>query len=319
MAKSYYTAGRRRRAQAPSFTLKLDYDIGHCLEMSAQLPSATPSALRTGLLSLDVALGGGLPAGVSEIYGPDSSGKTAVLGQALASAQQAGLDAALISSEYLDIPYLAQLGVDLDKLYVVRPHTDALMSSDVEEFAVGFCQCPGTVLAIDSLTAHRHLFQDDAEWGFMVFKLLQILAHEVSFESWVLATSQVRTRYEKGRPTAKLKSASDKFTDLFSASIELSRAEVHEDSYTLVADIKSNTLARPGRVVELPAIKGFGVDRAKDMLQLLVAWEIATQSGPWFSVAGTSLGPGFDAAGEALMSGGLFDQLYNEVLLHVSP
>ncbi|MBH3284043.1 recombinase RecA, partial [Serratia marcescens] len=106
----------------------------------------------TGSLGLDIALGGGLPVGrITEIYGPESSGKTTVALSVIACAQRAGLQCAFIDAEHaLDPRYAQQLGVDIGELLISHPDTgeQALEICDalVRSGAVG-------VVVVDSVAA----------------------------------------------------------------------------------------------------------------------------------------------------------------------
>src|SRR5690554_316123 len=105
--------------------LEKTYGKGTVMKLSDERVVDIPS-ISTGSLGLDLALGiGGIPRGrISEIYGPESSGKTTICLQVIANAQRKGGIAAFIDAEHaLDIGYARRLGVDVDNLLVSQPDT----------------------------------------------------------------------------------------------------------------------------------------------------------------------------------------------------
>lgn len=312
------TETRRRRVVAP---LEEEGAFHSYIRASAQVEEAhvAGAAISTRIPSLDIALGGGYPRGVVELWGTESVGKTALLGHAMVSAQEAGRDVALICTEYLDIPYFEAIGVDVSRLFVVRPFEDNLMGSDLEDFALGFAQVSGNVLVIDSLTATRKLLQEDVEWNAAALALVEALAHESDPASLTLVSSQVRTKYYQGRPTSRVRSASSRLVDLFSASLELARTDVREKEYTLCIDVKANVLDRPGRYIEVPASKGTGVKVENDLLDRMTEMGVLTRAGNYWHAEGASLGPGYKRAAVQLHELQLFEPLYAHLLSFMTP
>lgn len=312
------TETRRRRPVAP---LKEEGDFHRYIAASAQVEEAhvASAAISTRVPSLDIALGGGYPPGVVELWGKESVGKTALLGHAMVSAQEDGRDIALICTEYLDIPYFEVIGVDVSRLFVVRPFEDNLVGPGLEEFALGFTQVPGNVLIVDSLTATRKLLQEDFEWNVAALELVEALAHESDPASLTIVSSQVRTKYYQGRPTARVRSASSRLVDLFSASLELSRTDVQETEYTLCVDVKANVLDRPGRYIEVPATKGSGVKVEHDLLDRLTSVSVLERVGNYWRMDGVSFGPGHRRAAVQLHELQLFEPLYEHLLSFLTP
>ena len=106
--------------------IEKQYGKGAIMKLGEEAKNVGIDVIPTGCLALDVALGiGGFPRGrIIEVYGPESSGKTTVALHAIAEAQKAGGIAAFIDAEHaLDPVYAANLGVDLDNLYVSQPDT----------------------------------------------------------------------------------------------------------------------------------------------------------------------------------------------------
>jgi recombination protein RecA len=106
--------------------IERSYGKGAIMRMGAEGLRTSIDAISTGAINLDAAIGiGGMPRGrISEIYGPESSGKTTICLHVIANAQRAGGIAAFIDAEHaLDVNYARRLGVDVDNLLVSQPDT----------------------------------------------------------------------------------------------------------------------------------------------------------------------------------------------------
>jgi RecA/RadA recombinase len=244
-------------------------------------------ATQTGIISLDLCLGGGLSSGVTEIYGEESVGKTGVIGRVIARSQQLGKWVMLCSSEFLDIPYLQRMGVDMENLAVARGPMEYM-----QEMAARFLESPGRVVAVDSLSAMQPLNVDPQSWNEAAYDLLGL---RVADQSAMVVTNQVRARRSMD-PNKRFASGTESSArwvhDMYVTRIELSRKEVRDTEYTLVANIVANQLARPAVWVEIPATKGGGVDVALDRLRAAVRAGVVKQKGPRFYVGFFHLGLG---------------------------
>ena len=106
--------------------IERSFGKGAIMRMGAEGGPTAIEAIATGAINLDAAIGiGGMPRGrISEIYGPESSGKTTICLQVIANAQKSGGIAAFIDAEHaLDVGYARKLGVDVDNLLVSQPDT----------------------------------------------------------------------------------------------------------------------------------------------------------------------------------------------------
>ena len=106
--------------------IEKSYGRGAIMKMGPDAPKVRVECISTGAINLDAAIGvGGIPRGrITEIYGPESSGKTTLCLHVVANAQKAGGTAAFIDAEHaLDIEYAAKLGVDIEKLLISQPDT----------------------------------------------------------------------------------------------------------------------------------------------------------------------------------------------------
>ena len=145
--------------------IEKSYGKGSIMKLGPDAPSVKVDVIPTGAINLDAAIGvGGIPRGrVTEIYGPESSGKTTLCLHVVANAQKAGGTAAFIDAEHaLDTEYAAKLGVDVEKLLVSQP--------DTGEQAMEICEIlvrsgAVDVIVIDSVAALVPKAEIEGEMG----------------------------------------------------------------------------------------------------------------------------------------------------------
>lgn len=255
---------------------------------------------QTGILSLDLALGGGLASGLVEISGKDSVGKTALLGRIIAETQSNGRPVALVVGDYLDIPYLENLGVYGEDLVLFKS-----ADPDLEELMVGFLNhAPKAVLTIDSLNGIRPEVEDPGAWNELMLYLLDKLRQSMPVDACMVTTSQVRTK-RSAEPGRLFSSGTDTsaraFKDLFETRLELSRVEVGDYHYTMGVDIRANGLSRASRYLELPATKGHGVEVELDLVRVAKAEGVVDLRGPRMFFKERFLGMGERGAAQLLM------------------
>jgi RecA/RadA recombinase len=256
-------------------------------------------ATQTGILSLDIALGGGLPTGVTEIYGRDSVGKTALLYQILCMAQLCGKKTVLCATEVLDVPYLQSNGVDPDKLLLIRAeYGEDAIGLMLEQVTEDDC-----VIGLDSASAMRPQFDEPLEWSIMMHDFIRTALHFMRKRSCIVMTNQVRARKsieEEKVFAGGVDSYGKRIASELSTRLELSRREVSEDAYTLVVDVVANLATQPATLLELPAKKGSGIDAWVDLVRVAVGVGILTTKGPWYYWGGYVLGQGEVAAADFL-------------------
>lgn len=259
----------------------------------------------TGVVSLDGALGGGLPSGATEIYGPASSGKTSLLFEIIATAQRSGWVAALCPSEYLDIPYMRHLGVDLNSLVLLTGNTgEWILDGAIQFIETHEGLANGVLLAIDSATGLRPENDEFGNWNLMIDTFLAAALPALGASSAIVMTNQIRTR-RSIRPDrffvdGDTDSTARRILDRFSARLELGRSDVTDDRFSLWVNITASLLSRPGVVVQLPFLKGDGVDTMRDLLRVAVSGGVVEQLSSWFRFEGEVIGHGEDLAVEAL-------------------
>jgi len=277
----------------------VDKDIGDVISKwnCAHVPTRALST-STGVPSLDLALGGGLPSGVTEIYGESSTGKTSLLFEILSTAQRHGWASALCPSEYLDIPYMRRLGVDLDSLLIITGNTGESSLDGGLRFIKDW-EGQDVLLAIDSATCLRPRLDEFGSWNLMIDDFLEEAGSLLGARSAVVMTSQVRTR-RSVRPgmsfvRGDVDSTSRRVVDRFSARMELGRSDVSERRFTMWVNIMASQFSRPGTIVSLEFIKGEGIDTMRDLLRLATAGGVVENRGSWYVFEEETLGHGEDA------------------------
>ncbi|MBQ4853094.1 recombinase RecA [Rhodanobacter sp. B2A1Ga4] len=260
----------------------------------------------TGSLGLDIALGvGGLPRGrVVEIYGPESSGKTTMTLQAIASCQRAGGTAAFIDAEHaLDPTYAEKLGVKVDDLLVSQPDTgeQALEIADmlVRSGAVD-------MVVVDSVAALTPKAEIEGEMGdshvglharLMSQALRKLTANIKKSGCLVIFINQIRMKIGVmfGSPETTTGGNALKFYASVRLDIRRIGAVKKGDeiigSETRVKVVK-NKVAPPFRQCEFEILYGEGTSREGEIIELGVAQNLIDKSGAWYSYNGDRIGQG---------------------------
>ncbi|HUW53891.1 MAG TPA: recombinase RecA [Rhodanobacter sp.] len=260
----------------------------------------------TGSLGLDIALGvGGLPRGrVVEIYGPESSGKTTMTLQAIASCQRAGGTAAFIDAEHaLDPTYAEKLGVKVDDLLVSQPDTgeQALEIADmlVRSGAVD-------MVVVDSVAALTPKAEIEGEMGdshvglharLMSQALRKLTANIKKSGTLVIFINQIRMKIGVmfGSPETTTGGNALKFYASVRLDIRRIGAVKKGDeiigSETRVKVVK-NKVAPPFRQAEFEILYGEGTSREGEIIELGVKENLIDKSGAWYSYKGDRIGQG---------------------------
>jgi recombination protein RecA len=266
----------------------------------------TIDTVSTGSLGLDIALGiGGLPRGrVVEIYGPESSGKTTLTLQAIASCQRAGGTAAFVDAEHaLDPSYAEKLGVNVADLLVSQPDTgeQALEIADmlVRSGAVD-------MVVIDSVAALTPKAEIEGEMGdshvglharLMSQALRKLTANIKKTNCLVIFINQIRMKIGVmfGSPETTTGGNALKFYASVRLDIRRIGAVKKGDevigSETRVKVVK-NKVAPPFRQAEFEILYGEGTSREGEIIELGVRENLIDKSGAWYSYKGERIGQG---------------------------
>jgi len=266
--------------------------------------------ISTGSLTLDTALGiGGLPCGrIVEIYGPESSGKTTLTLQVIASCQRAGGTAAFVDAEHaLDPAYAKKLGVKTDELLISQPDTgeQALEITDmlVRSSAVD-------IIVIDSVAALTPKAEIEGEMGdshmglqarLMSQALRKLTANIKRSNTLVIFINQIRMKIGVmfGNPETTTGGNALKFY----ASVRLDIRRIGNikngdeviGSETRVKVVK-NKVAPPFRQAEFEILYNQGISREGELIELGVLHNFVDKAGAWFSYQGQRIGQGKDNA-----------------------
>ncbi len=279
-----------------------------------QNPAMQVDAISTGSISLDMALGiGGLPKGrITEIYGPESSGKTTLALHCIAEAQKKGGTAAFIDVEHaLDPVYASALGVDIDSLLVSQPDTgeEALEITEalVRSGAID-------IIVVDSVAALAPKAEIEGDMGAshvglqarLMSQALRKLAGSISKLNCVaIFINQLREKVGVmfGSPETTPGGRALKFY----ASVRLDIRKVEGikvggefvGSHTRAKVVK-NKIAPPFREAEFDIMYGQGISHEGEILDLAVDINVIKKSGAWFSYDGNRIAQGRDNAKQFL-------------------
>ncbi len=267
-------------------------------------------AIPTGALSLDIALGvGGIPRGrVTEIYGPESAGKTTICQHIVAEVQKRGGTAAFIDMEHaLDPNYAARCGVDVEKLLVSQPDTgeqaleiaEALVRSGAVDLVV--------VDSVAALVPRSEIEGDmgDATMG-MQARLMSQALRKLSgaikqTNTAVVFTNQLRQKIGVmfGNPETTTGGMALKF--YASVRMDVRRVQSIKEGQEIVGNrtrvrIVKNKVSAPFRTAEFDIMYNEGISRSGDLLDLATQLDIVAKRGSFYQYKEERLGQGRENA-----------------------
>ena len=268
----------------------------------------------TGSLSLDLALGGGIPKGrIIEIYGPESSGKTTLTLHAIAEIQKQGGTAAFIDAEHaLDPSYAKRIGVDVENLLLSQPDngeqaleiTETLVRSNAVDLIV--------VDSVAALVPRAEIEGEmgDAHMGLQARLMSQALRKLTGVISrsntTVIFINQIRMKIGVmfGNPETTTGGNALKFYASVRMDIrrisQIKQADAVIGNRTRVKVVK-NKIAPPFREAEFDIMYNQGISKAGDILDLAANRGIVEKAGAWFSYNGEKIAQGREAAKNYLM------------------
>ncbi len=296
---------KEKAVQTAMGQIERQFGKGAIMKLGSNMVINVP-AIPTGSIALDLALGiGGIPRGrVTEIYGPEASGKTTLALHAVAEAQMQGGIAAFIDAEHaLDTSYAKKLGVNCDELLVSQPDTgeQALEIADMllRSGAVD-------ILVIDSVAALVPRAEIEGEMGDshmglqarLMSQALRKLTGTISkTHTSLIFINQIRMKIGVvfGNPETTTGGNALKFYS--SVRIEVRRTGAIKEGQEVMgsrtkAKVVKNKLAPPFKEAEFDVMYGEGISAAGDLLDMGVKAGVIEKSGSWYSYQGERLGQG---------------------------
>lgn len=267
----------------------------------------------TGSLSLDLALGGGIPQGrIIEVYGPESSGKTTLALHTVAEVQKRGGLAAFIDAEHaLDPEYAGKIGVKLNDLLISQP--------DTGEQALEICETlvrssAVDVVVIDSVAALVPRAEIDGEMGDshmglqarLMSQALRKLAGVISkSNTTVIFINQLRMKIGVMFGNPEVTAGGNALKYYASVRLDIRRSEQIKDGENIIGNhvkvkVVKNKIAAPFKIAEFDIMYNEGISKSGDMIDLAVKHELVQKAGAWFSYKDEKIGQGREAAKQFL-------------------
>jgi recombination protein RecA len=286
--------------------IERSYGKGAIMRMGEDGISTVIEAISTGAINLDAAIGiGGIPRGrISEIYGPESSGKTTICLQVIANAQRAGGIAAFIDAEHaLDVNYARKLGVDVDNLLVSQPDTGE-QALEIAEVLIRSNAID--VVVIDSVAALVPRAEIEGEMGDthvglqarLMSQALRKLTGAVNRSNTsVVFTNQIREKVGVMFGSPETTSGGRALKFYASVRLDIRRIGAIKDGQDVIGNrtrvkVVKNKCAPPFRQVEFDIQYNEGVSHTSLLVDLGVEHRILDKSGSWFSYGDMRLGQG---------------------------
>ncbi len=278
-----------------------------------RLGDATQMRVETipsGALTLDLALGGGLPKGrVIEIYGPESSGKTTLALHAIAEVQKAGGVAAFVDAEHaLDPLYSEALGVDISNLLVAQPDTGESALEIVDQL---IRSAAVDIVVVDSVAALTPRAEIEGEMGDMqvglqarlMSKALRKIAGNIGKSGCVVIfLNQLRQKIGVTYGSPEVTTGGNALKFYASVRLDIRRIQTlkkgSEGEYGIRAKVKvaKNKVAPPFRIAEFDIIFGQGISNVGCLIDLAEQTKIITRKGAWYSYNSENISQGRDNA-----------------------
>ncbi len=300
------TAKNQKALDTAITQIERSYGKGAIMRMGEDSFSSSIEAIPTGAINLDAAIGiGGIPRGrISEIYGPESSGKTTLCLQVIANAQRLGGIAAFVDAEHaLDVGYARKLGVDVDNLLVSQPDTGE-QALEIAEVLIRSSAID--VIVIDSVAALVPRAEIEGEMGDthvglqarLMSQALRKLTGAVSRSNTsVIFTNQIRIKVGVMFGSPETTSGGRALKFYASLRLDIRRIGAIKDGQDVIGNrtrvkVVKNKCAPPFKQAEFDIQYNEGVSHTALLIDLGVDHEIVEKSGSWFSYGDLRMGQG---------------------------
>ena len=311
-ADSKEKASRLKAVELAVEQIERQFGQGSIMKLGEGMNVAVET-IPTGSLSLDIALGGGLPQGrIIEIYGPESSGKTTLALHAVAEVQKRGGLAAFIDAEHaVDPEYAAKIGVKLDDLLISQP--------DTGEQALEICETlvrssAVDIVVIDSVAALVPRAEIEGDMGdshmglqarLMSQALRKLTGVIAKSKTTVIFINQLRMKIGVMFGNPETTSGGQALKFYASVRLDIRRSEALKDGDNVVGNhvkvkVVKNKVAAPFKVAEFDIMYNEGISTAGDMIDLAVKENLVVKSGAWYSYNDEKIGQGREAAKQFL-------------------
>ena len=326
------TGGKAEAIDAALAQIEKTFGEGSIMRLG-NAPVKQIETISTGALSLDIALGaGGLPRGrITEIYGPESSGKTTVALHVIAEAQRNGGEAAFIDAEHaLDPIYAQKLGVDIDRLIVSQPDTGEQALEIAEALARSGAIDVIVVDSVAALVPKAEIagIMGDSHVGLHARLMSQALRKLTSIinksNTVAIFINQLREKVGVmyGNPEVTTGGRALKFYS--SVRIDIRRIEEIKDGSAVIgnrtrAKVVKNKVAPPFKEAEFDIMFGEGISREGSIIDIAADMDVIQKGGSWYSYEGERIGQGRDRVKEFLKEHpNLTDEIYGKIMAKVN-
>jgi recombination protein RecA len=321
------TPDKDRAVETAMTQIERQFGKGSIMKLGSR-PIVEVPVISTGSIALDKALGiGGIPRGrVTEIFGPESSGKTTLALHAIAEAQKKGGIAAFIDAEHaLDTSYARKLGVNCEELLVAQPDTGE-QALEIADMLVrsGAIDC----LVIDSVAALVPRAEIEGEMGdshmglqarLMSQALRKLTGTIGKTNTAVIFINQIRMKIGVvfGNPETTTGGNALKFYS--SVRLDIRRSSAIKEGQDVVGNrtkvrVVKNKMAPPFKEVEFDIMYGEGISKTGEILDIGVESNVVEKSGSWYSFNGERIGQGRENVKKFLMDNqDIFDSIYRKI------
>lgn len=324
-------AERKKALEQAVGLIKKQFGDGSIMSLGKHSSQNEPSVIKTGALTLDVALGiGGLPRGrIVEIFGPESSGKSTLALHVVANAQKNGGVAAYIDAEHaLDPGYASRIGVNIDDLLISQPDNGEEALNIAEMLARSNAI---DVIVIDSVAALVPKSELEGEIGdsfvglqarLMSQALRKLTATLAKSNTCAIFINQIREKIGVmyGSPETTTGGRALKFYS--SIRLDIRRmagikgsGDAADVGNRVKVKVVKNKMAPPFQIAEFDILFNEGISRTGTIIDLASEMNIVDKKGAWFSYKGQRLGQGREVVREELKKNPkLLDELEGLIL-----